>query len=274
MAKNNLVVWISSVFSFGWTLLKIVAKIWLFIGQSVGTVFLIFLILGILLIQQSGKVESGDLGLKKGVLVQAGSATESIAVVKLNGEIVSDATESLMSGAQMIDVTKTEKLLRQLKNDAAIKAVVISINSPGGAVVASDRLYQAIKDLNDAKPVVVQLEDVAASGGYYAAVAGSNIIAHPATITGSIGVIMQSPEFTELFEKVGISVRTIKSGQFKDIGSSTKKMEAEDKAILQTIVTEAYDRFVSIVADERGFEMDKVEKLLMVAFILVNKPPC
>ena len=141
------------------------------------------------------------------------------------------------------------------------------VDSPGGGVTASDRMYEELKHFKDEKkiPVVAIFEDVAASGGYYVAMASDHIIAHPTTITGSIGVISEFYDFSQLMGKVGVDVNIIKSlnyegkESFKDMGTPTRKMKPEERKILQALITEMWERFTSVVAEGRKGKLTLAE---------------
>lgn len=133
--------------------------------------------------------------------------------------------------------------INKFKNDKNVRAVVIRVNSPGGAVAPCQEIYKAVKGLN--KPVVISMGSVAASGGLYVAAAGDVIMANPGTITGSIGVIMQSVEVSGTMEKIGLKSQTIKSGEFKDIGSPFREMKDNEREILQKMVLDVYEQFVA-----------------------------
>ncbi|MDR0882332.1 MAG: signal peptide peptidase SppA [Candidatus Adiutrix sp.] len=149
----------------------------------------------------------------------------------------------------------TEALNKFAKDDN-IKSVVIRINSPGGAVAPCQEIYKAVKALK--KPVVVSMGSVAASGGLYVAAAGDVIMANPGTITGSIGVIMQSVEVSGTMEKIGLSAQTIKSGEFKDIGSPFRGMRDNERQLLQKMVSEVYEQFLADLTAGRS-KMDPAE---------------
>jgi protease-4 len=139
--------------------------------------------------------------------------------------------------------------LGRFQEDDNIKSVVLRINSPGGAVAPCQEIYRAVKALN--KPVVASMGSVAASGGLYVAAGGDLIMASPGTLTGSIGVILQSLELAGALDKVGLKSQTIKSGPFKDIGSPFREMRPEEKDLLQTLVEEVYEQFLSDLASGR-----------------------
>lgn len=150
--------------------------------------------------------------------------------------------------------------LDKFKTDDNIKSVVIRINSPGGAVAPCQEIYHAVKAFN--KPVVVSMGSVAASGGLYIAAAGDLVMANPGTITGSIGVIMQSVEAAGTMEKLGLKSETIKSGPYKDIGSPFREMRPEERQLLTGLVTEVYEQFVAdVVAGRPKMEPAEVRRL-------------
>ncbi len=148
--------------------------------------------------------------------------------------------------------------LRKIKN---VKAIVIRIDSPGGGVVPSQEIFEAIQHTREKKMVVASMGSVAASGGYYIASATEKIFASPATITGSIGVAMQMHNVQELLAKIGIVNAIIKSGHFKDVGSPFRKMTPKEERYLQGVSDEIYDQFIDAVATGRGMDRKKAEKL-------------
>lgn len=134
-------------------------------------------------------------------------------------------------------------IINKFKNDPNIKSLVIRINSPGGAVAPCQEIYTALKSFD--RPVIVSMGSVAASGGLYVAAAADHIMANPGTITGSIGVIMQSVEVAGTMDKLGLTSQTIKSGEFKDIGSPFRPMKANERAFLQNMVDQVYEQFLA-----------------------------
>ncbi len=153
------------------------------------------------------------------------------------------------SGLSMVERLK-EELKQALENDQ-VKAIVLRINSPGGEVTASDTMYHAIQLANEKKPVVVYMDSVAASGGYYAACGATEIFANETTMTGSIGVIISTINYRELFGKIGLESQVFKSGKFKDLLSGGREMSPEEATLVQDMVMETYDKFVGIVAEAR-----------------------
>ena len=158
-------------------------------------------------------------------------------------------------------ITSSQETLKQLKEfrkDTSVKAILVRVDSPGGAIGPSQEIYTEIRRTIRTKPVVASMGGVAASGGYYIACAANHIVANPGTITGSIGVIIYFPNLRELFEKIGYQMTTIKSGQFKDIGNPGREMTPEEKALIQETINESYAQFVRDVAVGRSLPEDQV----------------
>ncbi|MCL4140099.1 UNVERIFIED_CONTAM: hypothetical protein GTU68_011672 [Idotea baltica] len=139
-----------------------------------------------------------------------------------------------------------------------IKAIVVRIDSPGGAVGASEEIFRAIKRADTKKPVVCSLGNLAASGGLYSAVGCRKIVTNRGTITGSIGVIMMSPNVAQVMDRLGVGMTVIKSGQFKDSGSPFRAQTEEDKTLLQSLVNASYDQFLTAVAENRSLDKEAV----------------
>lgn len=155
----------------------------------------------------------------------------------------------------------SEELIEQIRefaDDGRIKAVVLRIDSPGGGVAASQEIYQAVRELKKKKKVVASMGSVAASGGYMIAVAADRIVANPGSITGSISAVMHYADVEELMKKVGVRSSVVKSGKFKDIGSPTREMTAEERSLLQAIVDDIYDQFVRTIAENRKLPLKKI----------------
>ena len=144
-----------------------------------------------------------------------------------------------------------------------IEAIILHINSPGGGVAASQEIYEAVNRAreDEGKTVVAAFSSVAASGGYYIACAADYIVSNPGTLTGSIGVIMQYATFGELMDKVGISMETVKSGELKDVGNPSRRMNSAEEQMLRSVIMDTYEQFVEIVARGRGMEKDAVYPL-------------
>ena len=178
--------------------------------------------------------------------------TSKIAVIRLTGMISS--FESVLLGGTTPEEIKQQ--FRQALEDKSVRAIILAIDSPGGEVTASDEIYNIVKKARAVKKVVVSMGSLAASGGYYAALGGDHIIAHDTTFTGSIGVIMQTLNYGELFGKVGLQMVTFKSGKFKDMLSGSRPITPEERAYVDGLVMQTYGKFVGIVAQERKLPED------------------
>jgi len=143
--------------------------------------------------------------------------------------------------------------LRKYARDRSVAAIVLRIESPGGSVAAAQEIHRAVLQARDAgKRVVASMGNLAASGGYYIAVAADTIVANPGTITGSIGVIAKFPNVEELLDKLGLKVEVVKSGRYKDIGSPLRRMKEEERRLLREVLEDAYEQFLEAVAIGRG----------------------
>ncbi len=153
--------------------------------------------------------------------------------------------------------------INKLTENHRIKGLLIYINSPGGSAVSSDEIYRAIIRFKEErkKPVIAYISQVGASGGYYVACAADKIVVNPASITGSIGVIAELPEYSGFLKKVGVKMRVIKSGKNKDIGSPFREMTHEEKKIIENLIHETYSLFVHVVSENRRLSEDSVRIL-------------
>lgn len=159
----------------------------------------------------------------------------------------------------ILDVDDLVRELRAHRENPLVRAVVVRINSPGGVVGPTQELHDAIRRLREAgKPVVASLGAVAASGGYYVAVAADRIYANPGTLTGSIGVIMQLANVGELMKKVGVDYVVVKAGQFKDVGNFARPMSAEERRVLQGLLDDIHGQFIEAVAAGRKLDRGQV----------------
>jgi protease-4 len=159
------------------------------------------------------------------------------------------------------DSSRAVEALDEFRRDSRIRAVVVRVDSPGGAVGPSQEIYQEIKRTSAAKPVVGSMGSVAASGGLYVAVACTKIVANPGTTTGSIGVISTIPNLQGLLDKIGVKVETIKTGALKATGQPDRPMTAEEKAMLQEMSKDLYAQFVGHVAQGRHLPVEKVREI-------------
>lgn len=172
--------------------------------------------------------------------------TPRVAVVKLHG-IIQDSTDVL------------KELYKYATNDN-IDAIVLDINSPGGAVGPSQAVFSAVEKLKKIKPIVAKMDTVAASGGLYASLSASKIYCQPGTLTGSIGVIMQLPNFTNIAKTVGFEMMTIKSGDLKDAGNAFRPMTEKDQEYFQNTIDVAYEAFFNDVVKSRNLDPESFRK--------------
>ena len=192
----------------------------------------------------------------------AGTGDGKVLLLDLSGVISSQDKDGLIPQPNMLAAFKED--LTKASKDEKIKAVVLRINSPGGTVNASDILYHELKTFKASRkiPVIASMMDVAASGGYYMAMATDAILVHPSTVTGSIGVIMLTVNAKGLLEKVGVEANAITSGPRKDMGSPFRTMTPEEKAIFQSVIDSFYHRFLAVVQEGRPqLSADQIRKL-------------
>jgi len=161
----------------------------------------------------------------------------------------------------ILDVKETLEEIKTFRDDAGIKAIILRIESPGGAVGPSQEIYQEVRQTIAKKPVVASMGGIAASGGYYVAAAANHIVANPGTLTGSIGVIVRFGNFGGLFDKLGYEMVTLKSGQFKDVGNPSRKMTPEEEAITQKLIEEVHQQFIQDVVTARNLPEDQVRQV-------------
>ncbi|WP_066408353.1 signal peptide peptidase SppA [Aliarcobacter skirrowii] len=156
---------------------------------------------------------------------------------------------------EIVDPTKVLENIEKAKNDTNIKGVLLFVNSPGGAVAPSIEIALAIKELQELKPVVVYASGTIASGSYYASIWANKIIANPGTIVGSIGVIMQGFDASELLQKVGVQTQTVKAGKYKESGTITRRWTDFEQKELQNLINSTYNMFVLDVATARNLNI-------------------
>jgi protease-4 len=185
---------------------------------------------------------------------------DRIQVLNLYGAIQDERSSGFFPERDTAPYVKRK--LVKAATDKNVKAILLRINSPGGTVGMSQEVTSALNELRaKGKPVVVSMGDVTASGGYYIASAADHIFANPGTLTGSIGVIMHLMNWQETEKKIGLQPAVVKSGTFKDIGSPDRPMTPEEKQLLQNIIMDSYDQFVTAVANGRHLDKEQVKKL-------------
>jgi protease-4 len=161
-------------------------------------------------------------------------------------------------------ISDSEPVIEQLKRfgkDESVKAIVLRIESPGGGVGPSQEIYEEVKKVGTKKPVLTSMGALAASGGYYIACATQKVFANPGTMTGSIGVLMPFMNVRELAEKIGLRGMTVKSGEYKDIGSPLRDMTPSERALLQGVVDNVHMQFVNAVAEGRNLPREDVLRI-------------
>jgi protease IV len=212
--------------------------IWL--AKFLTVVLIVFVIMPVLMISMMG---AAQVALNEKV---AETSRRAIAVVEVKG---------------VIDESK--EIVKELYKQAAnpkVRGIVLRINSPGGAVGPSQEIYNAVKKIKERKPIVASMESMAASGGLYSALSASKIYCLPGTLTGSIGVIMQIPNFKRVTDMIGVDVVTIKSGALKDVGNSFREMAPEEKEFLQQTINRVNEDFIQAVVDGRKIPREEVLK--------------
>ena len=199
-----------------------------------GVVFLLVTVAGIVMAVMAAS-RGGDIGLGG-----------RIALIEIDGVLYDDA-----------DLLED---IEWMRDDPSVRGFVVAINSPGGVVAPSQSIYETLRKIRDEDglPVVASIGGVGASGGYYVALGADSIYVLPGSITGSIGVIMEFPNASELMDKIGVRMETVQSSEHKDIGSPFRDMTEGDRALLQAVVQDVYDQFVDVVASERELPRDAV----------------
>ena len=191
-----------------------------------------------------------------------GKGEKKVLLLQITGTLTLDPRSGLLSDRPSA-VQDVAAQLKKAAKDKSIKALVVSINSPGGTVTASDILYDELtryKKESGAK-LVAALLGVAASGGYYAAAAADRIVAHPTTLTGSIGTLFIRPDVAGLMDKIGVKTEVTKSGQYKDMASFFRPSQAPERAMMQSMIDGLNRRFLEVVAKSRGLSPEEVAKI-------------
>lgn len=182
-----------------------------------------------------------------------------VAVYYASGEITDYSGSS--ASEEGIVGTKVIRDLRKLKDNDDVKAVVLRVNSPGGSAFASEQIWHAVKELKTKKPVIVSMGDYAASGGYYISCVADTIVAEPTTLTGSIGIFGMIPNAKELSEKIGLTYDVVKTNKFADFGNIMRPFNEDEKTLMQMMITQGYDTFVSRCAEGRNITKEAIEKV-------------
>jgi protease-4 len=201
----------------------------------------------------------GEKGAAAGGLLSLSQTQESVGWVPIHGAIYSSESGKPWEKGE----EQWARKIKQMSETKGVKAIVLDINSPGGSVGAVQELYSQIQRVRKEKkiPIVALFGDISASGGYYIASACDKIVAHPGTLTGSIGVIFSVSNLQGLFQKIGYKQDPIKSGAHKDIGSPARPMTAEERKIMQDLIDDAYGQFLEAVAGGRHMTVEQVRPL-------------
>ena len=227
-------------------------------------------VLVIALFQRLGGVrEAEPIPRFREILLQKGAraSTDKIAIITMRG-LISSSIPGNVSDSMVDDLRAA---LQQARDDSRVKAIVLEIDSPGGEVTASDEIYSAVVKTRARKPVVVYMDSLAASGGYYVSCGGRFLMANETTITGSIGVIIQTLNYEQLLNKIGLASVVFKSGKFKDMLNGARPITPEERELVQNFIMSTYDKFLGIVAKERNLPADLLRNSIADGRILSGK---
>ncbi len=188
------------------------------------------------------------------------SATADVALIPISGVITFAGESSPLGGGTVVGAQAIIRAVRRAERDG-VKAILLNINSPGGSAAAAQAIFTELMRVRRKGKVkiVAAMADVAASGGYYVAAAADHIVANPATLTGSIGVIVQVQNLTDLFKKVGVQTTTIKSGKFKDIASIYRQITPGEIELLKSFVNQSYQQFFEAILQGRQGKITRQE---------------
>lgn len=180
----------------------------------------------------------------------------TVAVIPVYGEIAYGSSNETVTVSHPDEI---KSLLNQANLDPSIGAIVLDINSPGGSPVASEEILNAVN--TSQKPIISWISDTGTSGAYLVASGSDEIVASPSSWVGSIGIILTLTDLTEYYENEGIDIYSLTGGKYKDIGADYKTMTSEEKEMLQDIIDEEYQYFISLIADQRNLSIDYVETI-------------
>ena len=200
-----------------------------------------------------------------------GTEKGKVMVIPIRG-MISDAPRKQLIGTRPSMLQEIVSQLRKAEDDPDVKAVLLKIDSPGGSVIASDLIYNEIMAFKQRKKVkvVAAMMGVAASGGYYIALPADFIMAHPTTVTGSVGVLFLSPNVSGLLEKIGVDVNVSKTGKNKDMGSPFRQVTGEEQEIIQGIIDRLGAQFLNRIAEHRKIEPNKLKEISSARIYLAD----
>lgn len=181
----------------------------------------------------------------------------TVAVIPIQGQIGYGSANVL--GGSTVNPDEIKEQIRNAEDDSSVSAILLEINSPGGTPVASEEIMNVVKGCK--KPVVSWISDSGASGAYLAATGSDKIVASNSSMVGSIGVIMDLTNLSDLYAKLGINRSSIKAGEYKDMGADYRNLTPEEQSILQNMVDENYDNFMTIVAENRNLSKEYVASI-------------
>src|SRR4051812_4770183 len=243
--------------------------LFLFLALCASVVVNIFLAVTVIGRVSTGGAREEPLTKFREIVVQRGGrgVSDRIAVIVMRGLISSSVPGT--ASDNMVDDLRIA--LQQAREDDRVKGVVLEVDSPGGEVTASDVIYNAVVKTRARKPVVVYMDSLAASGGYYVSCGGKYLMANDTTITGSIGVIIQTLNYEQLFNKIGLASVVFKSGKFKDMLNGARQVTPEEREYVQSFVMKTYEKFLGIVAKERNLPADQLRNTIADGRILSGK---
>ncbi|WP_341787822.1 signal peptide peptidase SppA [Rickettsia endosymbiont of Cantharis rufa] len=191
------------------------------------------------------------------LLIGKNFAPKDVSLINSNEDYIA----SVLIDEIILEDEKRDKKLKKIIDDSHIKALIVNVNSPGGTVVGSEKIYNILRKISEKKPVVIVMGTMAASGGYLISLGGDYIVSHNGTITGSIGVILQTAEVTELAQKLGIKFNNFKSGELKAVPNPTEKLTEEVRVAIMENIEDTYNFFLEIVSERRNLPIEEVKKL-------------
>ncbi len=191
------------------------------------------------------------------LLVGKDFAPKEVLLINSNEDYIA----SILIDEIILEDEKRDKKLKKIIDDSHIKALIVNVNSPGGTVVGSEKIYNILRKISKKKPVVIVMGTMAASGGYLISLGGDYIISHNGTITGSIGVILQTAEVTELAQKLGIKFNNFKSGELKAVPNPTEKLTEAVRVAIMENIEDTYNFFLELVSERRNLPIEEVKKL-------------
>jgi protease-4 len=196
-------------------------------------------------------------------VLEEGDQLEKIVVLDVNGAIMDTGDVVSFFETAGYNHRAFLRMLDQAGEDDSVEGILIRVNSPGGGVVESAEIHDRITEIQKAtkKPIYISMGSMAASGGYYISAPADKIYASPETLTGSLGVIFQSLNYSGLAEKYGVTLETVKSGPYKDIMNPAREMTEQEREILQTMINNSYDGFVNVISKGRNLSEERVREI-------------